>query len=160
MTDEPETFPLEPGLEFVFEARVKVGPPMMLGESGGLQRRIVPIEGGPVEGPDFRGEVLAFGADWQEVRPDGLTRILARYLIRAEDGTLIQVVNQGVRRASEPVIRRLLAGELVDPSQVYFRAVPTFEVADGPHAWLAENLFISAGRRRPDQVEIRFYRVL
>ncbi len=157
MTSADGPFPSEPTLEFVFEARVKVAPPLELGEIGGSQRRIVPILGGVVEGPRFKGEVLAGGADWQVIRPDGLTEVLARYVIRAEDGTMIQVVNQGVRRASEPVIRRLLAGEPVDPSMVYFRARPSFEVGPGPHAWLGQNLFVSAGKRRPDSVEIRFY---
>jgi hypothetical protein len=158
MADE-ERFPLEPELEFVFEARVKVDPPMILGEASGVQRRIVPILGGQVEGPRFRGKVLPFGADWQAVRGDGLTQVLARYVIQAEDGTLISVVNQGVRRASPETIRRLLAGEPVDPALVYFRAVPTFEVDPGPHGWLAENVFVTAGKRRPDAVEIRFYLV-
>ena len=87
------------------------------------------------------------------------TEVLARYVIRAEDGTMIQVVNQGVRRASPPVIRRLLAGERVDPALVYFRATPTFDAPEGPHRWLTENLFVTAGQRRPDSVEIRFYAV-
>ncbi len=156
MSAEDETFPLEPELEFVFEVRVKVDPPLALGEVDGTQRRIVPVVSGVVDGPRLRGEVLP-GADWQSVRPDGLTRVLARYVIRAEDGTMISVVNRGIRRASEPVIRRLLAGEQVDPSLVYFRAAPTFEVGAGPHQWLTENLFITAGKRAPDSVEIRFY---
>ena len=159
MSGEDETFPLEPELEFVFEARVRVDPPLELGETGGVRRRIVPIAGGIIEGPRLTGEVLAGGADWQAIRPDGLTQVLARYVIKASDGTMISVVNQGVRRASEPVIRRLLAGELVDPSLVYFRTAPVFEVGPGPHAWLAENLFVCAGVRRPDSVEIKFYRV-
>ncbi len=159
MSAATEIFPDEPELEFVFAAAVQVAPPMKLGGADGFERRIVPILGGPVDGPRLKGEVLGFGADWQQVRGDGLTRVLARYLIRAEDGTMIGVVNQGVRRASEPVIRRLLAGEAVDPSLVYFRAAPVFEVGEGPHAWLAENLFVCAGRRRPDVVELRFYRV-
>ncbi len=153
----PEIFPAEPELEFVFEARVRVEPPLEFGEASGLRRRIVPIAGGRIEGPGLTGEVLPGGADWQAIRPDGLTTVLARYVIRASDGTLISVKNEGLRRASEPVIRRLLAGEPVDPSLVYFRAAPTFEVGEGPHAWLAENLFVSAGVRRPDAVEIRFY---
>jgi hypothetical protein len=156
MTSE-ETFPLEPSLEFVFAAKVRVDPPMILADEAGVQRRVVPILGGPVEGPRLKGEVLPFGADWQVVREDGTTEVLARYIIRTEDGTMISVVNQGIRRASPAVIRRLLAGERVDPSQVYFRAAPTFEAPDGPHRWLAENLFITAGQRRPDSVEIRFY---
>ena len=156
MTD---SFPAEPQLEFVFEVRARVEPPLELGEADGLVRRIVPIGGGEVDGPGLKGEVVAGGADWQAIRPDGLTRILARYVIRAEDGTLIQVENKGIRRAGPEAIRRLLAGEPVDPSQVYFRAAPTFEVGPGRHAWLAENLFVSAGKRRPDGVEIRIYRV-
>ena len=154
-----ETFPDEPALEFVFEAQVKVAPPLLLGEAGGMQRRIVPILGGPVDGPRLKGEVLSFGADWQHIRADGLTEVLARYLIRAEDGTMISVTNQGIRRAAEPAMRRLLAGEAVDPALVYFRASPTFEVGEGPHGWLAESLFVCAGRRRPDSVELRFYLV-
>ena len=136
---ENESFPLEPALEFVFEARVKVDPPMMLGEVDGAQRRIVPIASGVVDGPRLRGEVLA------------------RYVIRADDGTMISVVNRGVRRASPDVIRRLLAGERVEPSLVYFRCAPTFEVGAGPHRWLTENIFVTAGKRAPDSVDIRFY---
>ena len=152
-----ERFPEHPSLELAFEARVRVDPPLTLGEAGGRKRRIVPIVGGRVEGPRLSGEILAGGADWQAIRPDGVTEVLARYVIRADDGAMISVVNQGIRRASEPVIRRLLAGEAVDPALVYFRAAPTFEVGAGPHSWLTESLFVSAGVRRPDSVEIRFY---
>ena len=63
-----ERFPENPSLELVFEARVQVDPPLILGEAGGRQRRIVPILGGRVEGPRLNGEVLAGGADWQRTR--------------------------------------------------------------------------------------------
>ena len=143
----------------MFEVHARVSPPLELGEAAGMTRRIVPIDGGTVDGPRLKGEVLAGGADWQAIRPDGLTQILARYVIRAEDGTMIQVENKGVRRAEPATMKRLLAGERVDPSLVYFRATPTFEAPEGPHGWLNENLFVSAGKRRPDGVEIRIYRV-
>ena len=159
MSGQDETYPSEPGLEFVFEVRAKVSPPTKLGEVDGTSRRIVPIEGGVVDGPRLKGKVLPGGADWQKIHGDGLTEILARYVIEAEDGAMISVVNQGVRRASAPVMTRLLAGERVDPSLVYFRAAPTFEVGDGPHAWLTRNLFVSSGKRAPDGVEIRVYMV-
>ena len=159
MSETEERFPTEPFLEHVFTAQVQVDPPLMLGEAGGRARRIVPIGRGVVEGPRLKGEIIPGGGDWQAIRSNGVTEVLARYVIRAEDGTMISVVNAGIRRASEPVIRRLLAGERVDPELVYFRAAPTFEVGEGPHAWLTENLFISAGVRRPDSVEIRFYLV-
>jgi hypothetical protein len=157
---DDERFPFEPALALVFQARVLVDPPLLLGEVGGTQRRIVPIRGGRIEGERLQGEVLPGGADWQAIRPNGVTEVLARYVIRADDGAMISVVNSGIRRASEPVIRRLLAGDAVDPALVYFRAAPVFEVGPGPHAWLTEQLFVSAGVRRPDSVEIRFYSVL
>jgi hypothetical protein len=154
-----ETFPSEPSLEFAFEVRAAVSPPIELGEAAGMRRRIVPVGAGTVEGPRLKGEVVAGGADWQRIHADGLTEILARYIIRAEDGALISVVNAGVRRAAPEVMARLLAGERVDPSLVYFRAAPTFEAPSGPHDWLNRNLFVSAGKRAPDGVEIRVYLV-
>jgi hypothetical protein len=154
-----ETFPAEPELEFVFEARARLEPPVELGEQGGLRRRIVPIRDGVVEGPRLRGQILPGGADWQAIHADGVTEILARYVIRADDGAMISVENRGVRRASPETMRRLLGGERVDPALIYFRAAPTFEVGEGPHAWLAQNLFVTAGTRLPDAVQIRFYRV-
>lgn len=62
-----------PGLDFVFEARVAVGPPQDLGDVGKGGRRIVPITGGEFSGPQMRGEVLPGGADWQVLRSDGPT---------------------------------------------------------------------------------------
>ncbi len=152
MTDAPR-------LEFVFEARVQVAPPLLLGEVGGTARRIVPILGGEVSGPRLAGTVLAGGADWQVVEPDGLVALTARYTIEAADGTLIAVENQGLRHGPPAVMRRLLAGEEVDPAEYYFRAAPRFEVRAGPHEWLRRHLFLSTATRRPDRVELRFFMV-
>ena len=54
---------------------------------------------------------------------------------------------------------RLAAGEVVDPSLYYFRTTPRFQVQDGPHRWLAENVFVGRGNRRPDGVELEIFRV-
>jgi hypothetical protein len=51
------------------------------------------------EGPRFSGTVLPGGADWQSVRvTDGVARIDARYTLRHGDGTLVTMVDRGVRR--------------------------------------------------------------
>src|SRR6185437_5769376 len=94
MTDAPTSD--APTLEFVFEARVRVAAPLLLGEAGGTARRIVPILGGEVSGPRLTGHVLPGGTDWQVVEPDGLVALTARYTIEAADGTLIAVENQGL----------------------------------------------------------------
>ncbi|MGH7075844.1 MAG: DUF3237 domain-containing protein [Stellaceae bacterium] len=149
-----------PGLEFVFAALVKVAPPVEFGETPQGRRRMIPILGGIVEGPSFRGEVLAGGADWQLLRPDGASELVAQYAIRADDGAIIAVTNRGLRHAPPEVMARLNAGEPVDPEAVYFRASPSFSTAATQHAWLNRHLFLCIGGRAPDAVQLDFFRVM
>lgn len=143
----------EPRLELAFTARVLVGPPLELGHTQSGRRRIVPILGGELGGR-LSGRVLPGGADWQVLRDDLSTELLARYTLELSDGTLVSVVNHGLRHGPPEAMRALLAGEPVDPALIYFRAAPFFEVATGPHDWLARHIFVCAGRRTPDAVEI------
>jgi len=141
--------------------RVQIGAPLDQGTWDGQRRRIMPIVGGTFEGRRFSGVILAGGADWQSVRVvDGVARIDARYTLQHADGTLVTMVDRGIRRGPPEVMARLAAGEVVDPSLYYFRTTPTFEVQDGPHRWLAENVFVCEGQRRPDAVELEIFRVL
>ena len=150
-----------PGLEFAFRMRLQIGAPLDQGAWDGERRRIMPIAGGTFDGPRFSGTILAGGADWQSVRlTDGVAQIHARYTLRHEDGTLVSVVDRGVRRGPPEVMARLAAGEDVDPSLYYFRTTPRFQVQDGPHRWLAENVFVGRGARRPDGVELEIFRLL
>ena len=154
------TVPPAPDLEYVFQACVFVAPPQELGLVNGVRRRVIPILGGDVEGPRLQAKVLPGGADWQSLRDGSVTDVLARYTLQASDGTLIGVTNAGLRAGPEDVIRRLVAGEVVDPALYYFRTAPVFEVAAGPHDWMARSLFLCTGERWPDRVVVRFYRVL
>jgi hypothetical protein len=148
-----------PGLTPALRLEVEVGPPQELGLIDGWRRRIIPILGGRVSGR-VAGEVLPGGADWQGVRPsDGLTRLHARYWLKLDDDTLVSVSNVGVRRAPPDVSARLLGGEPVSPSSYYFRTAPTFEVAPGPHGWLAESVFVAIAEREPAFVVISVFEV-
>ncbi|HEY5209308.1 MAG TPA: DUF3237 domain-containing protein [Stellaceae bacterium] len=149
-----------PALEFVFEARVTIAPTVDMGETPRGRQRMIPITGGVVEGPNFRGTVLAGGADWQILRPDGATELTAQYVIRAEDGTQIAVINRALRHAPPEINARLLANEKVDPDLVYFRGSPTFASAAPTHDWLNRSVFICTGERWPDGVLLHFFRVL
>jgi hypothetical protein len=85
--------------------------------------------------------------------------LTARYVLALDDGTQLYVVNRALRRASPAVTQQLLRGEVVDPSLVYFRCTPRFEAPPGPWRWLMEHVFVGTGIRRPDCVEMDFYRV-
>jgi len=151
--------PLAPRLALAMELRVKVGAPLEVGAVPRGRRRIIPIEGGTFEGADLRGTVLPGGADWQIVRADGLAELDTRYTLRTDAGDVIYIQNAGIRHAPPEITARLLAGEAVDPSLVYFRTVPTVETA-APHLqWLTRAIFIGTGERHPHDVIVRVWKV-
>ena len=148
-----------PKLTLAMTLRVQVGPPTELGNVPRGRRRVIPILGGTFEGPDVRGKVLAGGADWQIVRADGLAELDTRYMLQTDKGSLIYIQNAGMRHAPPDVTKKLLAGEPVDPSQVYFKTVPTFETAAPELQWLTRAIFIGTGERRPAEVVIYVWKV-
>ncbi|WEG09060.1 DUF3237 domain-containing protein [Microbacterium horticulturae] len=147
-----------PALRPVSSIRVDVDEPVDLGEGSDGRRRIVPILGGTATG-ELSGRVLGGGADFQVLRPDRVTELEARYPIALDDGTLIEVVNRGIRAAAPDDIDRLMRGEIVDPDRVYFRCTPTLRAPRGQWEWLNRTLFVGTGRRHPDSVEISVFAV-
>lgn len=147
----------DPSLEFAFEVVASLEAPLQLGNTGIGERRIIGVTGGTVTGPMLNGIVLPGGADWQVVRADGVSDISARYTLQADDGALIYVDAPGIREADPAVIARINAGEIVDPSEYYFRTAPRLETSSEKYAWMNRRLFICKGVRLPDGVEIRYY---
>lgn len=82
--------------EFIWEAKVKIANMINVGESKRGVVRVIPITGGTFAGPKIKGEVLSGGEDSQLVRPDGDTELNARYLLKTDDGYVIQVTNKAL----------------------------------------------------------------
>jgi hypothetical protein len=149
-----------PELRFAFEITADVVKPLDLGQTQAGHRRVVPIAGGVVSGPRLQGRILAGGADWQILRPDGAADLDARYTIEAADGALISAVNRGVRHGPADVLARLNRGERVEPGSYYFRSAAVFETGAAEHMWLTRAVLIGVGERYPDKVVIRFWELL
>jgi hypothetical protein len=151
----------EPQLRFVFEVRADIGPSEHVGNGAGDVLDFTPITGGTVEGPRLRGSIVPGGGDWAVLRGKAVYELDARYLIRAEDGALVDVVNRGYWRALTPeALARAEAGEDLQDSEVYFRTSPVFRTDAPAHRWLAETVFVGFARDEDGQVCIRFYEVL
>ena len=150
-----------PHLRFAFEVRAGIGPSEHVGNGEGDVLDFTPITGGIVEGPRLRGVVLPGGGDWSVRRGPAVYELDARYLLRAEDGAVIDIVNRGYyRTASAAVMERAEAGDEVDPADVYFRTSPVFRTDAAQHRWLAETVFVGLASDEDGQVCIRFYEVL
>jgi hypothetical protein len=129
---------------------------------GEARRRVVPIIGGSFEGLgelSIKGRVLPGGADFQWIQLDGLTVADARYILETERGQMIYVNNRGLRHAAPEIMQKLLAGERVDPSLVYFRTTPVFETGEAELQVLTRSTFVGVGERYPSEVILRFWKV-
>ena len=85
--------------------------------------------------------------------------ISAHYVIRADDGGLIEVQSDGMRHGPADVMARLARGEAVAPDEYFFRTVVRFTT--GAPQWLHLNklLALAVGQREARQVILDFYRI-
>ncbi len=153
--------PLPPAPALVPMARITcaVDALVSLGPGPYGERRVVPLGGGTVEGPELSGSVVEGGADWQIGRVDGVLDIAAHYVLRLTDGALVEVRSDGLRHGPPDVMARLVAGETVRPDEYVFRTVMRFTT--GAPAWLHLNkvIAIAVGQREAQRVILDVYRV-
>jgi hypothetical protein len=138
-----------PVLEFAFEERVTIAPAVVLGETAFGHRQFIPITGGSVTGPKLKGQVLPGGSDFQlTYAGSDCTQLSADYFLKADDGTVIHVFNEGLHCPGAP--------------RAIFR--PKLEAPKGAHGWMTQATFVATLELEgtPPKVEavrIRFYQV-
>ncbi len=152
-----------PRLTLLYRAEIEIGRPQILGQTPAGERRIIPITGGRFAGNRLSGKVMPGGADWQLVRQSAIDeiemRVEARFTMETDDGALIYLTNNGIRRATPDQVRRMMAGEAVDPATYYFRMTPRFETGAAAYAWLNGIVAVAGGMRTADRVIYDVYAV-
>ena len=143
----------------LLRAEITLAPAQELGDTPRGRRRIIPITGGSFAGERLSGRVLPGGADWRVIRADGVAELEARYTLETSDGALIYVRNDGYRHGPPEVLRRIAAGEAVDPTLYYMRATPRFETADPRYAWLNRTVCVATGARLAAAVALDVFEV-
>ena len=146
--------------KYVFTITARIGEVTTAGDIGHGVRRIIPIVGGEVRGLDVNGKVLAFGADFQMIRPNELIELEAKYAFETDDGATVYVENKGIRFGPMELLQKLKRGEPVDPKLIYFRTVPKFETGSEKYRWLMEHIFVASAARHADRVVIDVHQVL
>ena len=152
-------FPPPPALLPMTRVVCEVAALETLGPAPQGERRFVPLGGGTAEGPELNGRLVEGGVDWQWQRSDGVLEIAAHYVIRTDDGGLIEVRSDGLRHGPDEVMQRLARGEAVDPGEYFFRTLVRFTT--GAPAWLHLNrvMALAVGRREARRVILDFYRI-
>lgn len=148
-------------LEYVFETKVFFRPERCVFGPlpGGGSQGYTPAAGGEIYGPRLSGKIVPdSGADFAEVRGDGVIVINSHYLIEADDGTKIYLNNRGYLVPAKEGEAQVVDGTR---QPAYFRFTPTFVVPTGPHEWLGRTLIVGAGERHsnPDHSIFTYYAV-
>jgi hypothetical protein len=156
--------PFHPELEFAFTVKINLTGAYFLKTMGsiGQERAAVYAGDGTFEGPRIRGKVIPMsGGDFPLVRPNGVIDFDARYLLQADDGTVIYLQSRGYRWARTPeVAERMARNGPADFSEYYMRVSPKFDVPEGPHDWLGKHIFIGVAEKIPSANAIHYFQVL
>jgi hypothetical protein len=144
-----------PRVEFAFEERVTLAPAVVLGNTALGHRQYIAITGGTVVGPKLKGQVVPGGFDFQlTYSASNCTQLAADYFLKADDGTVIHVFNEGLYCPGKSNLFR-----------------PRLEAPAGPFEWLTQAAFVATLELEPavkpanggpptvEAVRIRFYLV-
>lgn len=127
-------------IRLFFDRRWNVGP---VTEGGSSQAYTSVGTGSTVSGPLLNGRVVDHsGADWPEIRNDGVVELAAHYMLEADDGAQIYIRNLGY-------VHGRTAGGNGEEIPAYFRCTPYFRAPAGPHDWLNRKVIIGIGQRQP-----------
>ncbi|SDH54689.1 Protein of unknown function [Vibrio xiamenensis] len=154
---------MEPRLTLSFSVDIQVASPIVVSNSPTTgKRQLIPIQSGSVCG-SIEGEVLPGGIDSQIIDPNGICRLSARYALKLSNGT-VYIENNGIRTVPEAYRAMLFSDDMsffseLEPQDIYFKAVPSFEVDTPELSWLTESIFVCSGRRTQDGVMLDFYQV-
>lgn len=146
--------------QHLFTMRADVKPIVVIGAAPGGYRRAGIVTGGVFDGDRLSGVVLDGGNDWQTLRSDGSVLLDVRLILKTDDGDLISMTYKGLRAGSPDILKRIDAGESVDPSKFYFRTNPLFETSSTKYGWMNNILAIGSGFREAKGVIYSVFEVL
>ena len=161
----PITDSLPPGLRELrtrplLALRLDVRGPMPVIATPGAARRIGVVTGGSFDGERLSGTVMDGGSDWQTLKPDGSVALDVRLILLTSDGAHVAMTYRGVRHGTPEAIARVDRGEVVDPSEIYFRSIVQFETAAPRYDWLNHMVAVGVGQRRTDGPVCSVFEVL
>jgi hypothetical protein len=152
-----------PKFEFVYGCDAGISDALPFGQTLEGTRRVIPITGGRIEGPQVRGQLVAGGFDWNLSRSDGASMVDATYYMRTDDGVLIRITNRGVGGPPAAPSGPRGGGAGAAGEAFLMFTTPSFEAPAGKYEWLNRSTFVGTLGVRANTrgaVLIRVFRVV
>ena len=140
--------------------KLDVRAPMPMIAIPGATRRIGVVTGGSFDGERLSGVVMDGGSDWQTLKADGSVALDVRLVLKTSDDAFVAMTYRGIRHGAPEAIARVDRGEVVDPSEIYFRSIVQFETAAPQYDWLNHVVAVGVGQRRADGPVYSVFEVL
>ena len=157
MTEQPRAL----DSRFLMDLEAWLDAPHLSAQTPVGGRKIVTVHGGTFAGPKLRGRIVPHsGADWALTRADGVLLLDVRLTLETDDGALIYMTYRGMRHGPDAVMKRMSAGERVDPADYYFRIQPWFETAAPGYAWLNRMVCVGLGDRLEEGPKYTIHEIL
>jgi hypothetical protein len=137
----PDGIPVPDSGELVFEAELRTGAILDLGQTQYGARRVIPIDGGAISGPRIEGEFQDLGLEWELTTADGNVELEARNVIRTSSGALIYMRTCGAARGGS------------------VRIVPDFEAGSSGANWLNQGTFVGTRELGVSTMTLRVFQV-
>lgn len=142
-------------LEHIFSYHVTVTLPELVGPVPEGLRLNFYITGGEITGPKLTGKVRASGADWLNVRRDGVGVVDVRGVLDTHDGALIYITFDGTADFGEDGYERAVALQPpAGPTRV--RTFPRFHTAHPKYLWLNRLPCLGIGEIQFDRFRVDY----
>jgi hypothetical protein len=128
--------------EFLARFTIKIQSPRRIGATPDGIRTIWNAVSGTVVGPRLNAKVLQ-GADWMQIRMDGVANIDVRAALETNDGARIMSIYTGVMEMGEDGYKNFLANNL--PSTFQAWTSQRFLTGDPKYKWLTRRQCVSVG---------------
>ncbi len=128
---KPPRFEVEP--ELLARAIITIESQRIIGPTPDGIRVTWSSTKGRVTGPKLYANLVQ-GADWMQIRPDGIGNIDVRAILETDDGAKIMTEYQGILEWGEDGYQRFLAKNYPKPLRA--RTVQRFLTGDSKYSWL------------------------
>ena len=128
--------------EFLARFSIKIQPPRIVGPTPEGIRVTWNAASGTAVGPRLSAKVLQ-GADWMQIRTDGVGNIDVRALLETDEGVRIMSIYSGAMEFGEDGYQNFLANKLPKPLRAW--TTQRFLTTDSTYRWLNRLQCISVG---------------
>ena len=137
------TIPTVPKLEKVMTIAATIDPPQQVGDDLSIYN----VPGGKILGDGFTAAIIAPSADWARPVSASVIGLDVRLSALTETGHYLYLTYSGRVVINDEVAPKMVSGEEIQGSEMYFTTNPVVKTNDPELAWMNDTIFVGRMQR-------------